>query len=207
MNDIRIPFTRSPGRVSLSALAAEDGSDPTNNETSVAGIQVLQQLFGSLHAAIEDLQTQQRQSLRELQQVAIELAAAAASWLTMTVIDRNQFNIEQLVAQSIEHLGGVSPVTVRLSPLDHELFMQLQQADEASLHLPSDVQVISDTHLTRGSCTAESENISLVTDLETRLASVRQAWLENLDDAQTERRAPGRNGWEPGRVPDRRETA
>lgn len=207
MNDIRIPFTRSPGRVSLSTLPAEDGSDSANSEPSVAGIEIVQQLFGSLHAAIEDRQAQQRQSLHELQLVAIELAAAAASWLTMTVIDRNQFNIEQLVARSIEELGGVAAVTVRLNPLDHQLFQRLQQADEVSPQLPAEVEIVSDVNVARGGCITESETISLVTDLETRLASVRQAWLENLDDAQTERRATGRNGWEPGRVPDRRETA
>jgi flagellar biosynthesis/type III secretory pathway protein FliH len=125
----------------------------------------------------------------------------------MTVIDRNQFNIEQLVARSIEELGGVAPVTVRLNPLDHQLFQRLQQADEVSPQLPAEVEIVSDVNVARGGCITESETISLVTDLETRLASVRQAWLENLDDAQTERRATGRNGWEPGRVPDRRETA
>lgn len=207
IHEIRVPFSRSPSSVRLAAATADDGTDATGIDTSAAGMQILQQLCDGLHTAIVDLQTQQRQSLGELQQVAVELAVAAASWLTMTAIDRDQFNLHQLIAAAIDHLGGNSPVTVRLNPLDHELFLKLQQTDEAGLLLPEDVEVVSDAGLARGSCTAESDRISLVTDMETRLASVRQTWLENLDDAQTERRAAGRNGWQPGRVPDRRETA
>jgi len=200
MTDIRISFNRSPGRVRLVTLAS-DGSVPSTE------VDQLKQLFGGLNVAIEDLQRQQRQSIQELQHVAIELAAAAASWLTQAAIDRDQFNLEQLITSSIEQLGGTSLITVRLNPQDHELWMQLQKENGITAETSVEVEYVSDASLARGSCTTESQDISLVTDLETRLASVRQAWLENLDDAQTERRATGRDGWEPGRVPDRRETA
>ena len=113
MTDIRVPLIRSPGRITLETSAGIESA--TGNGVFQANVERLRLLFGDLHAAIEDLQTQQRQSLHELQQVAVELAAAAASWLTMAAIDRNQFNVEQLIGESIEQLGGNSPVTVRLS--------------------------------------------------------------------------------------------
>lgn len=206
MTDIRIPFVRSPERVFLADPAAIVAAAEQEQRQALEA-QQLQQLLGGLHQAVSELQTSRRQSLRELQEVAVELASAAAAWLTMAAIDRNQFNLDQLIAQSIDQLGGSAPLTVRLNPQDLEMFTQLQQSDTSTLQFPDDVQFVSDPGLARGSCTAESQHISLVSDLETRLASVRQAWLENLDDAQTERRAAHRDGWEPGRVPDRRETA
>ena len=205
MTNIRIPFRQSPGTVRL--ISAAYLAAAAEQETRVQEQRMLQQLFAGLQTSIDELKAQQRQSLQELQQVAVELATAAASWLTMAAIDRDQMQLDQLIAQSIEQLGGGQPITVRLNPQDFELFTRQQQSGELSLPLPDDVQIVTDAGMPRGSCTAESQRITLVSDLETRLASVRQAWLENLDDAQTERRATDRDGWQPGRVPDRRETA
>lgn len=206
MTDIRIPFLRSPQRVFAgdpAILAAEAEQRQRQEQES----RQLQLLLTGLATAVRELQTTRRQSLRELQQVAVELATAAASWLTQAVIDRDQLRPDQLIEQAIDQLGGGEPLTLRLNPQDLDLFRQLQESDEVTVPLPEDVQLVGDAGLARGSCTAEAPNISLVSDLETRLASVRQAWLENLDDAQTERRATDRDGWQPGRVPDRRETA
>lgn len=206
MTDIRIPFLRSPQRVFVgdaAVLAAEAERQQRQEQQS----QQLQQLLTGLANAVRELQTTRRQSLRELQHVAVELATAAASWLTQSVIDRDQLRPDQLISLAIEQLGGGEPLTLRLNPQDLELFRQLQESDAVTVPLPEDVQLVGDAGLARGSCTAEAQNISLVSDLETRLASVRQTWLENLDDAQTERRATDRDGWQPGRVPDRRETA
>jgi flagellar biosynthesis/type III secretory pathway protein FliH len=200
MTDIRIPFNRSPDRVRL-VILAPDGRVPLTE------VDQLKQLLGGLNVAIQDLQRQQSQSIQELQHVAIELATAAAAWLTQASIDRGQFNLQQLIESSVEQLGGDSSIAVRLNPQDHELWTQLQKENGVTAETLTELEYVSDASLARGSCTTESQNISLVTDIETRLASVRQAWLENLDDAQTERRATGRDGWEPGRVPDRRETA
>jgi flagellar biosynthesis/type III secretory pathway protein FliH len=202
MTNLRVPFTRSPRQVVLLAKGEQHpfvkpGYTPEQ----------LQQLFSGLAMAISELEEKQRQSLQEMQHVAIELAAAAASWLTMAAIDRNQFHIEQLIADSVMQLRGNGPLTVRLNPEDFDQFNTLKETHAEPNSTLKDVQFVPDPTMARGSCRTESDSISLVSDLETRLASVRQAWLETLDDAQTERRATGDRAWEPGRVPDRRETA
>lgn len=202
MTNLRVPFTQPPRQVVLLAKGQQNpfvkpGYTPEQ----------LQQLFGGLAMAITELEDRQRQSLQELQHVAIELATAAASWLTMAAIDRDQFHIEQLIADSVSQLQGNGPLKVHLNPDDLEQFNTLKDAHTNSDSILKDVQFVADRTVARGSCKTESDSISLVSDLETRLASVRQAWLENLDDAQTERRATGDRAWEPGRVPDRRETA
>ena len=157
--------------------------------------------------AVSELEARQRQSLQELQHVAVELATAAASWLTMAAIDRNQFHVEELISQSVSQLQGKGQLTVHLNPDDLEQFNTLRNAHDEPESTLNHVQFVADPTMARGNCRTESDSISLVSDLETRLANVRQAWLENLDDAQTERRATGDRAWEPGRVPDRRETA
>ena len=211
MNEVRIQFTRLPaalrqGERRLFVAPPELLAARGTSVSAVERHQHTEVMLSGLQFAIEDLQNQQRQSLNELQQVAVELATTAASWLTFAAIDRKQFAVDQLVGQAIAELKSDAPVRIRLNPDDHRLLVELQRSGTTNVSMAG-ASLIDDASLKRGSCVAENDSISIVSDLEDRLAGVRQTWLENLDDAQTERRTTGPDGREIGRVPDRRETA
>jgi len=211
MNETRIPFLRPPavlrrGETILFTAPPELLAPRQQSTTQEQRDEINEQMLAGLQLAIDDLQQQQRQSLTELQQVAIELATTAASWLTFAAIDRNQFAIDRLISRAIDELDSKSPVRIRVHPEDHRLLVSLQRSGSATVGL-SGVTIVDDAALSRGSCVAENDSISMVSDLESRLAGVRQEWLESLDDAQTERRTTDASGREIGRVPDRRETA
>ena len=207
MTTVRLQFARSPQQVRIQSAAEQATESEQQEQQPGFTEEQIQQMFSGLAMAISELENKQRQSINELQQVAIELAVTAASGLTGAIIECGQFRIDQLVAESLAQLQTTGPVTLHLHPQDLELFHELNNKHTETATDLSQVQLAGDPELKRGSCTATSGGVSLVSDLESRLASVRQVWMENLDDAQTERRTTGDAGWQPGRVPDRRETA
>ncbi|MEZ6062789.1 MAG: FliH/SctL family protein [Planctomycetaceae bacterium] len=166
----------------------------------------LRELFGQLEEAISDVRQQQRNSLQELQQAAVELAVGAASWLVSAAIDRDHFAVDELVSQAIQQLGGGEKVRIQLNPADVRLLKQILEQDGAPV-FGDDVEISEDATLKRGTCRAESPKMTIVADWEKRLQDIRTSWMESLDDAQVERRADDPAGRGFRRFPDRRETA
>ena len=169
----------------------------------------LKQLTGmvvQLVETVQELQQQQRQSLTEMQQATVELAVAAASWMTGTAIEADQFAVDDLVRLALQRLEADAPVRVHLNPQDHALLVSLlRQTPEAELL--EQIVCVENPTLARGSCRMESGNRILVSDMETRLEEIRRLWMENLNDTQVERRGDGTHGRSLRRFPDRRETA
>ena len=166
----------------------------------------LQQLLADATEAIQELQAQQRQSLSETQEVAVELAAAAASWLVGVAIDRSMFAIDDLIMKSLDQLGVSQPVKIRLNPADHTL-LQMLMKDPACPPELAEVLYAGDHAVPRGSVRVESGRRILLTDMNTRLEEVRRTWMEKLDESQIERRGDDSVARTLRRFPERRETA
>jgi len=166
----------------------------------------LQQLLADAAEAVQELQTQHRQSLGEMQEVAVELATAAASWLVGYAIDRDMFAVDDLILKALEHLELNQSVKVRLNAADHAL-LQTLLSDPVSRQQLDLVSCIPDESIARGSVRVESGRRILLTDMHTRLEEIRRTWMEKLDDSQIERRGDGSASRTLRRFPERRETA
>lgn len=215
----RLLFRQSPCAVRL--LPSSQQSDPAAHRQSAAEAQAsdlaqqqlaeqlaaLQQVVNEVGLAIADLQQQQRTTLGELQQAAVELAVAAASWLTGAALDRDQFAVDELVEQMIKELNREQPLRIYLNPADARLLELLRSSPDAEGLTAGDVEYVTDPELIRGQVRAESSRSILVSDLDERLTDIRQTWLENLNDTQTERRADDPDGRAFRRFPERRNSA
>lgn len=197
-----VPVWNSPGHLSELEKAAEPPA-PMIAEEDLAD---LRNLLEQAVASVEELQQQHRQSLQEMQEVAVELAVAAASALTGAAIDRGQFAIDDLILQALDQMQVTEPVRVRMNPMDHELLQTLMKEPDASEELKR-LSVTQDDSLNRGSCRVESGRRILLTDLQSRLDDIRRSWMEKLDDSQIERRGDGSTARSLRRFPDRREAS
>lgn len=166
----------------------------------------LRQLLANAADQAAELRQMQRQSLDELQEVAIELAASATSFLVGYAVDNGVFAIDDLIRKALHLMEADRPVRVRLNPADHELLKTLM-TDPETARILKDVSCIDDDSINRGGCRIESGRRILVTDMYSRLEDIRRAWLEKLDDSQIERRGDGSAARTLRRFPDRRETA
>lgn len=166
----------------------------------------LKQLLQNAADEVIELQDQQRRSLNEMQEVAVELAAAAASWLVGVAVDRGQFAIDDLIRKAIHQMEADQPVRVRLNPADHELLTKLMR-DSESQQMLEQISCFDDATLARGTVRVESGRRILVSDMNTRLEDIRRLWMEKLDDSQIERRGDGAASGTLRRFPERRETA
>ena len=173
------------------------------SEEEVAGLKTL---LASTAEMVMELQEQHRQSLSEMQEVAVELASAAASWLVGVAIDRNDFAIDDLIRQALQQMEIDQPVRVRLNPADHELLKTLIK-DPEGRGILANVSCADDPGMVRGSCRVESGRRILLSDMNSRLEDIRRSWMEKLDDSQIERRGDGSASRTLRRFPDRRETA
>ncbi len=166
----------------------------------------LRQMLANTAELVTELQDQHRQSLHEMQEVAVELATAATSWLTGVAIDRGEFAVDDLIRKALHQMEIDQPVRVRLNPADHNLLKNLIR-DPAGRRMLENVSCFDDPELARGSCRVESGRRIVLSDMESRLENIRRSWMEKLDDSQVERRGDGSTSRTLRRFPERRETA
>jgi hypothetical protein len=166
----------------------------------------LRQMLANTAELVMELQDQHRQSLHEMQEVAVELATAATSWLTGVAIDRGEFAVDDLIRKALHQMEIDQPVRVRLNPADHDLLKNLMR-DPAGRRMLENVSCFDDSALSRGTCRVESGRRIVLSDLESRLENIRRSWMEKLDDSQVERRGDGSTSRTLQRFPERRETA
>ena len=202
------PLAQSLAVPVLSATTHAVLSADSNTIAAIASddIRELKALLADAVEAVIQLQEQHRQSLSEIQEVAVELAAAAASWLVGVAIERDLFAIDELILRALQQMEPDQPVRVRLHPDDHALLRRLMQ-DRSSTDLLHQVSCEDAPELTRGMCRVESGRKILLSDLNSRMDDIRRSWRETLDDSQVERRGDGSAASALRRFPDRRETA
>lgn len=198
------PEARLPSR--LPEEHAPPAEPKLDNEASDQREQV-QQVLGSMIAAVRQLDEWQRESLDELQQVAVELALAIASRIVHKKLEADEFAVEELVREVGARLGTGKPLTVRLHPDDLALLGRRLGANQPLLPDNADVQLIPDPTLGRGDCLAEAGGVGLLARPKLQLAELREQLLGSLTDAQTERRKAVQGDRNLRRFPDRRQTA
>ncbi|QDU40251.1 flagellar assembly protein H [Maioricimonas rarisocia] len=164
-------------------------------------------MLESINEAVEEFEARRKQSLEELQLLAVELAVAAASNLVAQAIDRGEYGIEQLVKDAVGKLGMEQPITISLHPEDIQL-LDRRTEGEAVPWRDGRITLRPETGIQRGDCRAETgDGRILIAEMSARLAEMRRHWLEGLDDAQIERRRPAGSDRGLQRFPNRRETA
>lgn len=178
----------------------------TSPGVSAAELTGLTDLLATVAENLQELREQQRRAAAEMQQTTVELAVAAASWLTGVAISANMFAVDDLIRMALQQLQIDSPVVVHLHPQDHALLQQLL-TDSPDAALLEQVSCVDDPGLARGSCRVACGRRTLISDMDSRLEEIRRLWMENLDAAQVERRGDGPHGRALRRFPDRRETA
>jgi flagellar biosynthesis/type III secretory pathway protein FliH len=96
-------------------------------------------------------------------------------------------------------------MTASLHPADHEL-LRKRLTGQALPWPEGKLALQADASVARGGCRIETpEGRMLVSDISTRLSEIRRHWMEELDDAQIERRRAHDQGQPLRRFPDRRE--
>jgi|GEM_PF-1936850 len=167
----------------------------------------LRPLLAALGHSIQEMEQRRQQSLGELQHLAVELSVAIASQLVFQAIDRGEFGVEELVSQALHRFSLSDPVTIAMHPDDLALLQNRMSSPEA--RWPESQVILQGDHaVARGGCRAESaDGKMLISDITARLSEIRRHWMEELDDAQIERRRTSGESPALRRFPDRRETA
>ena len=199
------PPVSDPATTSAPAAVAPEAD---NAERIQEQLEYLQNLLNDVGRAVEDLQDQHRNTTTEMQETAVELAVVAASWLTRAAIDADEFAVDDLVREMVAHLQHEKPVRIFMNRDDANLLMSLKESSSDTPEFSNaDIEFVTNDELQRGAIRAESDRTTLITDLDGRLAEIRQLWMENLNETQTERRADESTGRKLKRFPDRRHSA
>jgi flagellar biosynthesis/type III secretory pathway protein FliH len=184
------------------------GSATANAAVTEAQIlAALHESFQDVCMAIDQLEQRRRNSLREMQELAIELAVSVAERVTRERIVEGKHAIEKLVAEMVEQFQPDLPLAVKLHPDDLRLLQErLETADGVSTRT-TQLTLEPDSTLARGSCRMNTVGFGLSTDVQTQVGMIRQRLLNGMDDAQLERRQTAERDRHLQRFPDRRETA
>ncbi|MER3416545.1 MAG: hypothetical protein C4297_10085 [Gemmataceae bacterium] len=175
---------------------------PAGSSQEIAESQQLVTLLQSLGDRLAQLESQQRQRLEEMQQLAIELAVAVAARVLQDRAEAGQLPLVPMIQAAIERLGVRQGIVIRLHPLDCEL---LQKTD-AMQHLGK-CQLQADAQLRRGDCVVLSGELSVAGLLHHQLDALREHLRGVLLDAEIERRKAQAGDRLLRRFPDRRQTA
>lgn len=179
---------------------------PASPPVPPAELESLDGIRAGLEQLGNDLRCQQRQRLKEMQAVAVELALAVATHLIHKQISKNDFPIEQLVKRVAERLEPQQAATVYLNSADLNLLNT--RGGDFGFDFLSDnpgIRLASDDRLPRGDCRAETGDLSVASCLEEQLAEIRAGLLESLPELETERRKARPTAIR--RFPERRHTA
>jgi len=165
-------------------------------------------LLANLGELVQEHEQRRRDSLGELQQLAVELAIAVASQVVHQAIAEDQFGVRKLVDGLLDRLGLAEPITIALHPQDLELLedhlVREPPPPEWDARL---LTFVPDPRLVRGSGRATSARGEILSEAALHLAELRRHLLEGLDDAEIERRHSSPADQRLRRFPDRRETA
>lgn len=172
-----------------------------------AGLSRIEELLSALRFQLDELEQRRRNSIREMQSAAVELAVAAAGELLIRAIQTDDYAVEQVVQAAIDKMGLHRPIRIKLHPDDLQLLTE-RMPTLTDWRLDPQCELHADPTLHRGDCRAEApDGAGVLRETATQLAELRELWLEELDDAQVERRShdAARSGFK--RFPERRETA
>lgn len=178
---------------------------PAEAPRAVLELKQFAELIDSIQGAVEELEQRRRDSLQELQEVAIELAIVAATELTGRIVENDQHAIAPLVERITSELPLHGKATLLLHPDD---VAQIEAVSPDSRSKLGHVMIETDANVGRGNCRLTEESGRVVmSDLTRRIEEIRLVWLEELRHAQIERRQTQGKSEKLQRFPDRCGTA
>lgn len=202
ISDLQAPTAGTGQRV----LTPAEIEELRRNQLLERSEQTLQAIQG-IQEALAEMEGRRSQSLEELQQIAVELAVMAAEHMTHRKIQSGDFGLDALVKTAVHQLGMNEAASLQLHPDDLDL-LKRQMADLNTAFNPRQVQTIGNPGLDRGTVRLVGDSGRIVmSTVASRLSEIKHVWMENLDDAQTERRDVPTDAQQMRRYPDRRETA
>lgn len=179
------------------ALQEEGPSKPSLRQAEATGPgmkqlekqwQQIEQTLAAIAEEVREIEQRRQQSLRELQQVAVELATAIASRILHERIEEGAFDVEALIDNALNQLDFESPLTVGLHPKDLELLACRIEGRPPPWAQHGELRLVPDSTLSRGGCRIEGPKHEVLTDTNVLLTEVRQFLLDHLSDARIERR-------------------
>lgn len=202
ISDLQAPSAGSGQRL----LTPPELEEIRRNQLLERSDQTLQAIQG-IQEALNEMEARRGQSLEELQQIAVELAVMAAEHMTNRKIQSEDFGLDALVQTAVQQLGMNEAAALQLHPDDLDL-LKRQMADLNTAFNPRRIQITANPGLDRGTVRLVGESGRIVmSTVASRLSEIKHVWMENLDDAQTERRDVPTDAQQVRRYPDRRETA
>jgi len=202
---VRLPAPLRGLRCDAGPVTRETIATPAAQAPIVSDDQRASELLQSIFELVRDLEERRKQSLDELQEVAVDLAMAAASQIVRKAIDRNEFGCEQIVSELLARMGTSGPVRIALHTEDLRLLNAA--AGEGKAWLAEGIELYGDASVSRGNCRATSSARTVTSDWKTHLQEMRADLHEELEHAQVERRGTEGTAQRVKRFPDRRETA
>jgi len=155
-------------------VARELAADRTRVEAALAEIQ----------RAVGDLRADQAGRLRELQRVAVELAATIATRLIHERVAAGDFPMEAKVRDMIDQLDQDVPVAVYLNPADLDL-LEARLGGAPLRAGRDDPRLAPDPDLARGAVRLEGKESDLLSDLTRELQEIRDDLLRSLGNARS----------------------
>ena len=200
-----IRFARSPKRLRIQTeqehqqlLRMEE------NQVKVQEVQQLQQMVSAVQASVDDYEARRQSMIQELKSVTVELAVAVAAKLLMREVNESEQFVEALVSEQLQSINQGLEINVALSSGDFQALEKLRT--ESNTIETGDLKFHIDPTLKPGDCRIENGSQQFVSSLQTKLSEIRQHLLENLNDAETERRRAEIQNRGIRRFPDRRAT-
>lgn len=164
-------------------------------------------LLADIQRSIEELHSQRRSSLEEMQRVAVELSIAVASRLVHEKISADDYSVEDTIGRVIDKMNPDGPLQVSLHPSDFALLKERTEKTTPSWQELHAVKFATDPSLQRGSCRVSAGDACVLSEIESQLSEIRCHVLEALDHAQNERRKAQETDSSLRRFSDRRDTA
>ncbi len=157
----------------------------------------------SIQAQLEEMSAARRQSLAELQELAVRLSVKIARSIIYTEIADDTSRIEHLVEMSLAQLDADTPIVVHVHP---EVYSRLNHSHAAVLRREK-LHIVADPEIAIGDCSIVGPAFTFFAGVESKLAEIEQKLVEGLSNAEIERRHPGKNDRGLQRFPDRRNLA
>ena len=157
----------------VAKVAEQEAAQALSDKTAV----LLEEISGQLDAYHRVRKSQ----LEELQGVSVELAVAVAAHLVQREVDQGDIDLTKLVDEASAQLLPCERIQVVVNPKD--------RVDLASIHasaLETQIDLVEDPEVSRGSCSVRSETESMVSSLESRLSRLRDTLLRGIDYARNE---------------------
>lgn len=205
--DVRVRAKSHGSERPADNVISEQDAQSAKEQLQRMQTQRLQQTLDAIQEAVQESEQRRQQSLNELQKIAVELALMAAEHVVFRELQHDSLGVEQLIMAAIARIGLPCAATLQLHPED----LALLRNQLGSRAVPWNEQLLTltaDAGVERGGVRLESAAGRIVfSDVATRLADIRQEWMEKVNDTQDADRRVSQDSQSLRRFPDRRETA